>query len=328
MDKKVATEVKDIKNNPTLKFKRHRRLTLAYKTIKDMENNKENKEQNKNNSNLDMSSVGIFSNDPYHVFLYKKTEKVTAAVYLVSNLFSDSEPLKMSLRGKVLMLLSRVSSLVYCTQNRQEEVGRTILLISELKSLLTVANIAGLLSQMNNGILQKELDTLITTIETEEKNTSKVQGYMLPDSFFDLKDQAPGNPPSIGQSFQTSSLRSSSEDGATSEFYKGQPKGHKRHLVLDNGLEENFSATSNLSKKISRPSLRTNSKTFDPRKDSRKTIIIELLKKDSNLTIKDFTRVLNDCSEKTIQRELLSLVAGGVLKKEGERRWSTYSLVL
>ncbi len=63
-----------------------------------------------------------------------------------------------------------------------------------------------------------------------------------------------------------------------------------------------------------------------PKSSDRKDSIIGLLKKDSNLTIKDFTKVIKDCSEKTIQRELISLVKKGVVKRMGERRWSTYSL--
>ena len=63
------------------------------------------------------------------------------------------------------------------------------------------------------------------------------------------------------------------------------------------------------------------------KKNNRQENIISLLKKDSNLTIKDFTKVIKDCSEKTIQRELISLVEKGLIKRVGERRWSTYSLV-
>ena len=62
------------------------------------------------------------------------------------------------------------------------------------------------------------------------------------------------------------------------------------------------------------------------RKNERQENIINMLKKDSNLTIKDFTKVIKDCSEKTIQRELLLLVEKGLVKKMGERRWSKYSL--
>lgn len=63
------------------------------------------------------------------------------------------------------------------------------------------------------------------------------------------------------------------------------------------------------------------------KKNDRRESIISLLKKDSNLTIKDFTKVIKDCSEKTIQRELIVLVEKGVIKRVGERRWSTYSLM-
>jgi predicted transcriptional regulator len=62
------------------------------------------------------------------------------------------------------------------------------------------------------------------------------------------------------------------------------------------------------------------------KKDSRKNAILSILKKNSHLTIKDFVKVIVDCSEKTIQRELIDLVEKGIVKKEGERRWSTYSL--
>lgn len=62
------------------------------------------------------------------------------------------------------------------------------------------------------------------------------------------------------------------------------------------------------------------------KKNSRKDSILNLLKTKSDLTIKDFTKVITECSEKTIQRELIDLVEKGLVKKKGERRWSTYSL--
>jgi DNA-binding NarL/FixJ family response regulator len=62
-------------------------------------------------------------------------------------------------------------------------------------------------------------------------------------------------------------------------------------------------------------------------KSNRQEIILSMLKSGVKLTIKDFAKNIKDCSEKTIQRELLSLVSKGVLKKEGERRWSKYFLI-
>ena len=42
-------------------------------------------------------------------------------------------------------------------------------------------------------------------------------------------------------------------------------------------------------------------------------------------TIKDIAEVITDVSEKTIQRELNSLIEKGQVVREGERRWSRYS---
>lgn len=60
------------------------------------------------------------------------------------------------------------------------------------------------------------------------------------------------------------------------------------------------------------------------RHSNRQSIILGLLSKKDKITIKDAAAAIEGCSEKTIQRELMSLVDSGTLVKEGERRWSTY----
>jgi|SRR3989344_4351943 len=60
------------------------------------------------------------------------------------------------------------------------------------------------------------------------------------------------------------------------------------------------------------------------RHSNRRNAILALFNKKDKISIKDASAGTTGCSEKTIQRELLSLVEEGVLIKEGERRWSTY----
>ena len=62
------------------------------------------------------------------------------------------------------------------------------------------------------------------------------------------------------------------------------------------------------------------------KKNSRQSTIIAILKRKKEIMIKDVTPLVNGCSEKTIQRELSSMVQTGILKKMGEKRWSRYSL--
>lgn len=62
------------------------------------------------------------------------------------------------------------------------------------------------------------------------------------------------------------------------------------------------------------------------KKNSRQSIIIAILKRKKEVMIKDITPLISGCSEKTVQRELLSMVQAGILRKVGEKRWSRYFL--
>lgn len=59
---------------------------------------------------------------------------------------------------------------------------------------------------------------------------------------------------------------------------------------------------------------------------SRSEAIIAILSAKGPSYIKDISTLVHGVSEKTIQRELSSLVADGRVAKKGERRWTTYAL--
>lgn len=79
------------------------------------------------------------------------------------------------------------------------------------------------------------------------------------------------------------------------------------------------------SKREERPVLRSFG-VVSVKKNNRQSVIIGLLKRKKEIMIKDLSPLIQDCSEKTIQRELLGMVASGILRKAGEKRWSRYSL--
>lgn len=54
--------------------------------------------------------------------------------------------------------------------------------------------------------------------------------------------------------------------------------------------------------------------------------ILSVIRNKGKASIKDISTIVRGVSEKTIQRELLSLILAGMVLKQGERRWSTYSL--
>jgi predicted HTH transcriptional regulator len=65
----------------------------------------------------------------------------------------------------------------------------------------------------------------------------------------------------------------------------------------------------------------------EARTTNRTDRILSVLKAQPSASIKDITDTIKDVSEKTIQRDLNALIKDGVIKREGERRWSKYSVV-
>ncbi len=60
--------------------------------------------------------------------------------------------------------------------------------------------------------------------------------------------------------------------------------------------------------------------------NDRQKKILSHLKENKEAKISDFYSLFSEISSKTIQRDLQDLVAKSILKKEGEKRWTTYYL--
>jgi hypothetical protein len=200
----------------------------------------------------------------------KKTEKLATALYMLTSFFSDQEPMKWHLRSLSTKLL---------TQKENQPV------VEEIISLLAVAKNAGLVSQMNYEIVNREFakllpePLLLQNLLVSKNLEPTVPVVTLPEKLY------------VSSSVAVSPIKD-----RMSEIKAPEPKTLKE-----------FGAIA-------------------VKKNSRQSIIISLLKRKKEIMIKDVSPLIAGVSEKTIQRELLSMVHSGVLKKEGEKRWSRYSL--
>ena len=217
-----------------------------------------------NQNNLE--PITFFKKDDDFVFVYKKTEKLATALYMITNLFSEYEPMKWNLRKKGSDLLSFM--LGYKDASSQNFIEETKSRILELTSLLEIVSKSGLVSVMNFSILKEEFSNLIFSLT----NSLCEQKISLKDSH-------------IKALFDDTSSHYSLINRSTSK------------------LEESFSS-----------------------KTDRQNTILNLVRTEKELTIKGISQIIKDCSEKTIQRELISLISQGLLKRTGQKRWSRYSL--
>jgi hypothetical protein len=62
------------------------------------------------------------------------------------------------------------------------------------------------------------------------------------------------------------------------------------------------------------------------KRTERRSEILKIFDSKDRISVRDVIRSMPEVGEKTLQREMLALVSEGVLVKEGERRWSTYTM--
>ena len=266
----------------------------------------ENKQLNKTDelagkpASLSISDVTVFKDNPYLAYLYKKTEKLVSALYLLSSFISDKEPIKWQMREMGINLLSQSLSLSdRSSSERRLAYNNFVSTGLKFISFLEVCFVGEIISEMNYNILRREFESLIQDAESGEKR-SDPKGLVIPDHFFEV----PANLQNIAPATQNMSNGTNKEVSATN-FNKGQNNVSNRMSDKPKPVHQGHPAEE---------------------KSNRQDIIIDLLKKSPELGIKDFVSSIKGCSEKTIQRELVSLVSKGLIKKEGEKRWSRYSL--
>lgn len=234
-------------------------------------------------------ALGIFIKDQKSWFLYKKAEKISKAFFLITRHLADEHMLKSHIREKALDLMAKSQAIVSGQRPATEVVQGVVLEALSLISLSDIALASELQSERNHAVVVRELEIFIQDLSTwvSDKTT---ESY-IPATLFDMSDIAPVV---------------TKKEGSASTFYTA-PVSHQR-------------APSKLQKPVT--TIRT-----DVRKGGRQESIIQAVRSKGEVSIKDLVTVVKGCSEKTIQRELISLVNSGILSKTGERRWSRYSVV-
>lgn len=278
-------------------------------------------------------------------FINKKTEKLTAGLYMVTSFLSDSEPLKWKLRDRSVVLLSDLANVRKDINSEMENVfAQFAHSVEEIIALLEIAAIAKLVSEMNHSVLRKEYLSLKSLLVSNEYAKNRMGRFSFQDNFFLGNDALPPAPifpeysikieNEADRNIPTAPLPDVANEGIKDTMVT---QGHNRQTTQNNVPYRSRNPYGGFDKKntpSSRPQItKTVHSALVPigrattwSKGDRRDTILKLFKKGQELMIKDISLNVRGCSEKTIQRELLALVAGGVLNKRGERRWSRYSL--
>jgi hypothetical protein len=256
----------------------------------------------------DVSDNKSLSNIPIHDFANKKTEKLVTALYLVSDCMDTDDALKGKLRLLGVELLSDMYKLsTLSPTEKQTYISVSLSHIYELLSFIEISHSIGFISEMNTSILKKEFSMLASELKLRQEK-DKHFTFTLDDKMFHLEEGRDQNILS---------------ENTTGFNYRGQQFIKDKRTSFDSmSLINNKSPLSTFHTKKTK-SFESN---LSDRKD-RTDKILALIKDKKEISIKDISQAFTDCSEKTIQRELNSLISKGHLKKTGAKRWSRYSII-
>lgn len=193
-----------------------------------------------------------------------------------------------SLRNRVgAIAVGLVDAAILPSGAARAALSRELLMLS---SVLSIASTSGFLSSMNADLIAREAHNLLQEIAAyEEPRLSFDEAPTLSTiakNVFSREAPRHVNPTPVRRTAPISS-----EGNKTYSKDKGHIKDNEAGNIKD-----------------------------------RREAVLSVIKNKGKANIKDISTLIRGVSEKTIQRELLALIATGMVLKQGERRWSTYSL--
>jgi hypothetical protein len=215
---------------------------------------------------------------------YRRAERISAALHLITNHVPEAEPLRRAVRKAGIELLELILELRTGLRSVGSEKGQVALAaIRELVSHVRLLAVSGYVSVQNAGAVAEALDELGSLIVVSQRSTLAEQMTLSRDDLV---------PPA-----QVSSVR---VEPPRVQHARAPQRRHEKD-VKDAGKGHSTAMST-----------------------ARADQILDILKLGGELGIKDISANLPQYSEKMVQRELAELVRVGKVGKGGAKRWSRY----
>ncbi len=240
----------------------------------------------KDNFLNDKNFQKFLHNDNYYQHIFKKTEKIVSVVFYILNNIEVEKKSE-----------THTSNLASKAHFAHENALRTL----EVKP----ANAREVLEQFAQSLIG--LDSTLRVIAAANVITPDVQQVISSEvenvlrglnQYIDQKEAFPSN--LFGGIAEVPSNRRSQESGSVVSVRRpSQPRPQSEANAAE---------------------------PVQPTGNDRRVRITTILGAKGEATIKDISEIITDVSEKTIQRELNAMIDEQLVQRQGERRWSKYSL--
>lgn len=270
------------------------------------------------------------------LFIQNKTEKLSAAVYMVTSYIADAEPVKSLLRVSAFSSAGHASHLALKQHSNQfHELEKDIV---HILSLTKLSHSLGIMSHMNGEILTTEYNKLLGLLRAQkgQKHSPTLATHTEHDAHHYTKSAE-----TKGQLFkghirneienkvETKSITEQSNktihqgESSEAQLTRSSVSSATHNNRVDNSrvISMNKQTVYITPKKVVPKAEVAENKE---RRSGRQLQVLAALSTERELGIKDIAARIKGCSEKTIQRELNELTLRGKIKRTGEKRWSRY----
>lgn len=244
--------------------------------------------------------------DTEYLFLLKKTEKIILVTYIITDFIPSNERLKESLKDNSHDVLDSICQLWNDRGRRMESVQKVKSSFVKLLTQYNLAYISGFISNMNSKIIKDEINNLLRVVDDLERNLLDEESPEIKTNYFNV-DVRNKRQYRVDNSQQSPHFAKATRD----KKVKDRIMSYKKDTNVLNKA---------LSSQVSNPESQISNS------NDREEKVVSILKDKGQVSIRDISEVILDCSEKTIQRLLNKLIDDGKIIKKGERRWAKYEL--
>jgi hypothetical protein len=253
-----------------------------------------------------VENIDLFGNSSKRSLLVyvQKIGKIVAAIYLVTDVMEAQLPLTTSLRGQSLELMNEGYRILTGEHISSDDLARFTVRIEQVMTLVEIGSISHHVTPMNADIIRSEL--------------AKVRELLLEDivSLRNRERESGARILAIPHAAIGADLM---KDRSFDELVNRHES--KRH---QNDIKTTLTTQNDITKSINdiKTTLPTEAVYIDRQKE-----ILNALRTRKLSTMADIKLMVTRYSDKTIQRDIASLVEMGLVKREGNKRWAVYSVI-
>lgn len=257
---------------------------------------------------VDTYQKSAFGNNVFYA-LAKRAERTATAIHMVSNFIAKDDSLRNDVRRHSLRVIKNLYKCITCdAYDQQFFLEEALVNIEYVMTTMSIARTTGTVSEMNTEILTNALQTLggqiyaqlQIALRYEQKFSETIAPTIDKETLLDFLQEA-GSSAMLDDGFQQTL-----QDALTNKT--------------------TFKTTQNDTETKRQNKRHSNSQPSKSAADDRRIKIQEIISAKGDATIKDIATRITNCSEKTLQRDLVQLIKDNIIEKEGSKRWSVYRI--